>query len=374
LPNETEETIMNIIKATWVRRLLRAFKKGTPYALCFALAAAGLFTKDTLQGSCTSLFLSAADGTRVFGTNLDYGFSRGRLYVNPGGVKKQGWSRGTTGAVASWTSKYGNLTFNLAGYQLAWAGMNEAGPVISTMALSSTVNPPADSRPPLESGFWAQYVLDSCATVNEVRQTDTTVRMARTVDHYLVSDRSGGCAVIEFLSGRMVCHMGRDLSICTLTNNEYEQSVAAWRTGKPLEGDSLVRFGAAANRVKRYTAGNPVEYAFSSLSAVKREWTAWSIVFDARSLEAFFFTRDHPNRKSVSFAGLDFSPTAQTRMLDMDSDLSGDVTGAFVPYSHEEALSHMSAAFKVLTPAMSAKEVDSFLRFLEFGSTVQPKE
>jgi hypothetical protein len=365
---------MKIIEATCVHRFLRAFKKATPYALCIAFAAAGVFRKDTPQRSCTSLFLSGADGTRVFGTNLDYGFSRGRLYVNPRGVTKQGWSHGTTGAVASWTSKYGNLTFNLAGYQLAWAGMNEAGLVISTMALSSTVNPPADSRPPLESGFWVQYVLDSCATVNEVRQTDTTVRMARTVDHYLVSDRSGGCAVIEFLNGRMVCHMGQDLPICALTNNEYEQSVAAWRTGKPLEGDSLVRFGAAANRVQRYTAGNPVQYAFSSLSAVKREWMAWSIVFDARSLETSFSTRDHPSRRSVSFSGLDFSATAQTRMLDIDGDLSGDVTGALVPYSHEEALSHMSAAFRVLTPAMSPKEIDSFLRFLEFGSTVQPKE
>ena len=186
---------------------------------------AGLLVKDTPQRSCTSLFLSAADGTRVFGTNLDYQFSRGRLYVNPRGVTKQGWSYGTTGAVASWTSKYGNLTFNLAGYQLAWAGMNEAGLVISTMALDSTVNPRADSRPPLESGFWVQYVLDSCATVNEVRQTDKKVRMARTVDHYLLCDRSGGCAVIEFLNGRMVCHWGETFpsvrSLTTSTNSRW---------------------------------------------------------------------------------------------------------------------------------------------------------
>ena len=372
--NEKRETIMNILEATCVRRFLGAVKKAIPYALCLALAAAGLLAKDMPQRSCTSLFLSAADGTRVFGTNLDYQFSRGRLYVNPRGITKQGWSEGTTGTVASWTSKYGNLTFNLAGYQLAWAGMNEAGLVISTMALDSTANPPADSRPPLESGFWVQYVLDSCATVTEVRQTDTKVRMARTVDHYLISDRSGRCAVIEFLDGQMVCHIGRDLPVSALTNSEYDHSVIAWRTGKPLEGDSLVRFGAAADRVKRYTDSDPVEYAFSALFAVRREWTAWSIVFDARSLQASFFTRGHPSLKSVSFAGLNFSPTAQTRMLDINADLSGDVTDALVPYSHEDALSHMSAAFKVFTPAMSPKEVDSFLRFLEFGSAVQPKE
>jgi len=354
--------------------LLAKFKKATTCALFFALATTGLFANDRPPEGCTSLFLSVADGIRVFGSNLDYQFFRGRLYVNTRGVAKRGWGTGTTGAVAAWTSTYGSLTFNLAGYQLAWAGMNEAGLVISTMALDSTSNQAADARPPLESGFWLQYILDTCATVAEACQTNTKVRMARTVDHYLVADRSGQCAVIEFLNGRTVCHAGQNLPIRALTNSEYRKSVAAWRAGKPFEGDSLVRFSAVADRLKRYNAGNPVEYVFSALSAVRREWTVWSIVFDAQSPEVFFFTRGHPNLKSLRFADLDFSPTAQTRMLDIDVDQSGDISRCFVPYTHEGALSHMGAAFKVLVPTMSAKDVDSFLTFLEFGSVNQPEE
>ncbi|NIV31091.1 MAG: hypothetical protein GWN58_16835, partial [Anaerolineae bacterium] len=87
----------------------------------------------------------------------------------------------------------------LAGIQLAWAGMNEAGLAISTMWLGETRSPAPDERPPLASPLWIQYQLDTCATVEEVMANDARVRIADAVDHYLVCDRSGACAAVEFL-------------------------------------------------------------------------------------------------------------------------------------------------------------------------------
>ena len=104
---------------------------------------------------------------------------------------------------------------------------------------------------------------------------------------------------------------------------------------------------------------------------MSREWTAWTIVFDAERGQASFFTRSRPGVKVVRFAGLEFSPGAPVRMLDVNTDRLGDLTGALVPYSHKDALSHMTAAFRVFSPSMTPKDVDSFLRFLESGAPAE---
>ncbi len=109
------------------------------------------------------------------------------------------------------------------GYQYAWGGMNERGLSLTTMSLDETRQPTADARPPLDSGEWVQYILDTCATVEEVIATDSQVRIF-TVDHYLIGDRFGNAAVIEFLDGRMVSHTAPNLPVAALTNNVYEDS------------------------------------------------------------------------------------------------------------------------------------------------------
>ena len=98
------------------------------------------------------------------------------LFVNKRGVTKSGWEAGTTGQYALWTAEYGSLTFSLAGIQMAWAGMNEAGLMISTMGLEETSDPTPDARPPLMTPLWVQYQLDTCATLQDVMANDARVR------------------------------------------------------------------------------------------------------------------------------------------------------------------------------------------------------
>jgi penicillin V acylase-like amidase (Ntn superfamily) len=150
--------------------------------------------------ACTSFCLDN-DGHGVFGSNYDNEISEGLLFVNQRGVTKNGWEAGTSGKVARWTAQYGRVTFNLAGVQMAWAGMNEAGLVISTMWLGETSNPAPDERPPLVSALWAQYQLDTCGTLEDVMVNDSRVRIGDNVNHYLICDRSGACAAVEFLNG-----------------------------------------------------------------------------------------------------------------------------------------------------------------------------
>ena len=45
----------------------------------------------------------------------------------------------------------------------------------------------------------------------------------------------------------MVYYTGKTLPVETITNNTYEESVRAWQAGDELTGDSLIRFGTAAD-------------------------------------------------------------------------------------------------------------------------------
>jgi penicillin V acylase-like amidase (Ntn superfamily) len=301
----------------------------------------------TADLGCTSFCLDNA-GHCVFGTNFDNTIYEGLLFVNQRHVAKTGWEANTEGEYASWTSKYGSLTFDLVGYQFVWAGMNEAGLMISTMALGESLAPDPDERFPLVGPVWMQYQLDNYSTVAEVIASALHVRIAaappRTVDHYLVCDGSGECAALEFLEGKMVYHTGDSLPAAALTNSVYEDSVRAWQDGD-LSNNSLMRFGTAADRVTSFEpmdSERAVTYAFETLAQVSSPtYTMWSIVFDPQNLRVYFRTKWNTEIRHIDFSQLDFSCGTPVHMLDVHAELSGDVSNDFIPYSHEVSLAHI---------------------------------
>ncbi|MCK7541443.1 MAG: linear amide C-N hydrolase [Marinilabiliales bacterium] len=103
--------------------------------------------------------------------------------------------------------------------------MNEAGLVIELMWLTPTEYPNADRRPTLRELQWVQYQLDTAATVQDVIASDKAIRIEvneGTPIHFLLCDRKGGAAAIEFLGGRMRAYTGQDLPVKALTNSTYE--------------------------------------------------------------------------------------------------------------------------------------------------------
>jgi choloylglycine hydrolase len=282
----------------------------------------------------------------VFGSNYDNLNQEGMLVVNKRGVSKTGWEAGTTGKYARWTAEYGSVTFNHAGPQFAWAGMNEAGLAISTMGLNSSHSPAPDERPPLVNSLWIQYQLDTSATIEEVMANDSRVRIADTKDHYLVCDRSGACTAVEFLGGKTVFHAGEDMPVEALTNDSYLKSVDAWQVGR-LSNLSLRHFGIAADRVTDFQpvdAPAAVAYAFETLdqvSVVKDTGagiTEWSLVFDTENLHAHFRTSRNPQVRYVDFARLDFDCGTPVEMLDINAPLAGDISDKLDRFSFDANL------------------------------------
>ncbi len=296
------------------------------------------------DGACTSFSLDNG-GHAVFGSNYDNRIQEGLLFVNKRGVTKTGWEAGTTGKYARWTAEYGSVTFSVSGAQMAWAGMNEAGLAISTMALNGTRDPEPDERPPLFSPLWIQYQLDTSATIEEVMANDSRVRITRVVDHYLVCERSGACATVEFLDGKTVFHTGETMPVEALANTSYSRSVDA-RQADRLSGDSLRRFGIVADRVADFQptdAPSAVAYAFETLEqasaqAVGPGITSWSIVFDTENLYIHFRTYRSPQVRYVDFSRLDFGCDTPVEMLDVNAPLAGDISDKLDRYSFQANL------------------------------------
>jgi len=327
--------------------------------------------------ACTVICLEE-NGHAVFGANLDlfHPTRYGLIFVNKRNLAKRGLRPGADGQYAQWVSKYGSLTFNLLGYQYAWGGINEAGLSISSLALTETYPPAADHRPPVDDHFWNQYILDTCATVEDVIASENKVLNTSVGNHHLICDRAGNAVVVEWLAGKTLFYTGANVPVKALTNNIYGRSLRYWQQdwGKTayalrFPGASLTRFCKAAERVKSFkpgVSGSAVDYAFETLRKVgvppimripgiyalvyfpERRWregtarlaTHWSMVFDTAANRAYYRTHKNPRRRYIDLSKLDFSPETPVKMMDIDAGGPGDVTGGFTDYNHDINFNH----------------------------------
>jgi penicillin V acylase-like amidase (Ntn superfamily) len=293
--------------------------------------------------ACTSFVMDTPEGP-VFGTNLDLFIpGDGLILVNRSGVDKEGYETSTTGERARWTSRYGSVTFNIAGREFVWGGMNEAGLVMSSMELRVGKYPDPDERPPLFDGNWGQYILDNCGTVEEVLQRSASIRVHDQgyTSQYLVADADGNAAVIEYLDGELVLFAGEELPVMALSNMRYERALYAYEHGGTRwwwsnPGQSAERFATCQARAEGFNASrdtSAVSYAFGTLIyGVAAPHTRWNIVFDIPNREVWYRTAQSPALKHISFEAFDFSCDAPKLMLDVNTPLEGDVDGHFEQY------------------------------------------
>jgi penicillin V acylase-like amidase (Ntn superfamily) len=306
--------------------------------------------------ACTTFQLN--DDGRIFvGTNYDWGVPDGLIIVNPRGLSKTAMpsyrDNSEVGRPAVWTSKYGSITFNQYGREMSFGGMNEAGLTIGTMGLFDKNKFPApDSRPSVYMQQWLQYQLDNHARVEEVIQSESHLRIRPKKGvhiHFLISDQDGNCCVIEYIDGKQVIHANETMPHKVLTNSTYDDSLeylAKDETPNPDRFKSIERFIRAANSISDYqseASNSPLEYSFDLLKSVswtakRKTWTSrtqWSIVYDVNNLQIYFRTFANQEIRSINVKAINFSCAAPVKVLDVNADLSGDVTDKFVDYSRQ---------------------------------------
>ena len=260
----------------------------------------GCFIAQTSQACTTFSF------DHIFGKNYDWHLERGLVIINKRGVSKKCIESIAVGPgpFAQWTSKYGSLTFNQYGRELPNGGINEAGLVVEIMELMDTKYPSPDSRPCIGHSQWIQYQLDNFSRVEQVIASNSQIRIyplekGEPGAHFLVMDKTGNCAVIEFLDGKMVYRTQKALPFKSLTNSTYNQSITYLKRHNGFGGnqslqdgtESLHRFVRAVNMLKEYSSksyAGPLDYAFDILEYTKQPSTKWSIVYDVQNLKIYF--------------------------------------------------------------------------------------
>ena len=322
----------------------------------FFLLLVVLFPLSTLSIAypCTTFVLR--QGNRlVFGRNLDWVTGSGVMMINQRHLQKAALVDPSEKPI-KWISRYGSITFNQVGRDLPYGGINEAGLVVEHMTLDGTVYPLRDSRCAIGACQWIQFQLDNYSTVEEVLSSDTLLRItdANSRFHFLVCDRSGHVATIEFLNGKMVRHTGKELPLEALANSTYEESLRCYGDSPDAPADpSLGNFVTAARLTDRRdsSAGeSAIDHAFRALHAVSQGvGTKWSIVYDITNMRIYFKIFETPTivgpqkiflkepgvaiLKIVDFHGFDFSCSAVGKVLDLDLNKEGVVNQYFRDYS-----------------------------------------
>ncbi len=304
-------------------------------------------------GACTTFCLKN-NGEILFGKNYDWMVGDGLIVVNKRGVEKTATLEGANNP-AKWVSKYGSVTFNQYGRENPSGGMNEAGLVIELMWLSDAEYPGADARPMVGTLEWIQYQLDNSGTVDEVIENAEKVRIASEIPlHYLVNDKKGNAATIEFLNGKLQPHKGKTLTVSTLTNDTYEKSIK-YAQATPIDrattNGSLDRFVRAAQRTTEFerqsrSGQEAVNYAFETLRNVAQEgYTQWSIVYDQKRGKIYYRTLQSPQIKVIDANAFDYSCGTPVKILDMNSKDNGDVTARFADYTRSANRSLIERSF-----------------------------
>ncbi len=315
---------------------------------------------------CTTFVLQQNDKI-IFGRNLDWITGSGLIMTNHRNVKKIALIDLPEKAI-EWTSKYGSMTFNQIGRDLPYGGINETGLVVEHMTLEETQYPSKDSRYAISALQWIQFQLDNYSTVAEVIKSDTLLRIvdAATKIHYLVSDKYGNVATIEFLEGKMISHTQTSLPIPVLANSTYSSSLECYKTDGDTDSNrSLYNFCTAANKIleiKNSPNDSLVNTAFEILKSVSQGYgTKWSIVYDVTDMRIYFkiyetptIVGDHkifmkqPGQakvKFIDFYNFDFNCFKNVKVFNLNENSSGAVDNQFINYSTEINKEYITEAF-----------------------------
>lgn len=289
---------------------------------------------------CTSIFWNTS--TRpIFANNEDIFLETGYLFSNQRGIAKEALIFPPEQPL-KWVSKYGSLVFSQCGKEFPSGGMNEAGLVVEQMTLPETRYPDPQGYPSVKELQLIQYLLDSCSTTSEAIDCITRVQIAQAsgVIHYFMADKSGECAIVEYLDGSRVIYHGDSLPVQVLANSAYAPSLASLtdtnldeRTQNEYQLDSLRRFQMAAHWAGTSLESAPIEGAFQALAEVAGPNTIWRIVYDMKTLTIHIQTSWNQETREISLSAFDFSSSKPGQVYDLHTPGSGNIQGHFLPYT-----------------------------------------
>ena len=280
--------------------------------------------------SCTTFVIKSANNL-VFGRNLDWVSENGIIVVNQRNQQKQSLVFPPDEPII-WTSKYGSVTFNQFGKEFPFGGINEKGLVIEIMVANAEYSE-TDNRKAVNELQWIQYQLDNSSNLDDVIANDKVIRLSKINQelHFLVADKSGNIAVIEFVKGKMIVYKDDNLPFPVLENDVYETSLEKYQNNEKS------RFTTATQKVMSYnekTNLSAIDYSFEILEDVALDGS-WSIVYDLKNMTINFITKSNRKRKTIDLKTFDFNCNQETLVYDLKTENKGLINDRFVKLTYE---------------------------------------
>jgi penicillin V acylase-like amidase (Ntn superfamily) len=283
-----------------------------------------------------------------------------RLVFLPRAIARRGVADGNA---ARWTSKYASIA--AVGLDISPTdGMNEAGLAAHLLYLHGSAYEPADQRPEISNLIWAQYALDNFASVAEALEGMKQVRAVPKVGaghewplHLALEDASGDSAIIEYVSGKMVVHHGKEFTVMTNEPAMDEQLANLKRyklfggdRSMPGDIDPMSRFVRASSYLKTLPAPASEQEAIGYLAGLSRTiavpfgamdtsgsnatdaWpTRWGTVADLTHKRFYFLSVHSPNVFWVDMAKFDPASSSILAADAHNAELSGDISSQMKP-------------------------------------------
>lgn len=293
--------------------------------------------------ACSSFYFSY--NSKLLGKNFDWSFGDGYILKNQKNQKKFAYGFRSSN-VASWTSKYGSITFNQNGKEFPYGGINEKGLVVEQLWFSKSQYQDNDNEE-ISELEWIQYQLDNHQTVVEVIENinSLTIKPIALV-HYIIADKFGNSAIIEFVNGKVKINT-KDRKFQVITNESLEDSKhysALKKEINPLSRTHFDRYCILEKELNTAISLKPND-AFDFLNSVKvnqKEYkTYWTIVYDLDKADIYFQSYENQKIKKISMSDFDFNLSTEFSLLNSDEV-------DFKKYTSEANLKLLNEAVKIM--------------------------
>jgi penicillin V acylase-like amidase (Ntn superfamily) len=338
----------------------------------------------------------------VTGRNMDWAAPlETEIWAFPAKMKRQGGTyKNKNGDDISftWESKYGSV-ISSALDACTTDGINTQGLVANLLFLvESDYDKPESGLPKMSTAAWAQYFLDSFATVKEavvamepdnLFEVDAPVipdgSNKKSTVHLSISDATGDSAIFEYVGGKLQIHHGKDYIVMT-NSPTYDKQLAIneyWKNkngmivlpGTNNASDRFARCSFYLSAVPRDHI-NDVRTAIATTFSIIRNAsvpigiadpekpnlasTLWSTVSDHKNLVYYYANSRSASVCWIDLKELDLGEGSGVRKIDMLEEvntlewsekpkkpviiekweLGGDLTEKFVATAPFEFLPH----------------------------------
>lgn len=316
-----------------------------------------------LAVACTRVLWNDNDKAVLVGRTMDWPEStQPEIIVFPRGIQRDGGTLGSVQVVKNhplvWKSKYGSIVTGVYGLGAA-DGFNERGLGAHMLYLNATDFGPRDeSKPGVHAGLWAQYILDTAATVEEALVIVDQIQPVmvehngrKATVHLALEDASGDSAIVEYIDGKPVIHHGRQYTVMT-NDPPYDEQLALLKKRDMSKPSSEMALPGNVNPRDRFVRATyyhsllpepqSEREAVAAMFAIIRNVsvpfgapykdfgiynTEYRTVMDLTNKRYFFELTTAPNVIWIDLTKLNLKRGAPVRTLDPDNiALSGDVT------------------------------------------------